>query len=131
VVILEDDRGYESVLRNVGESRGWQLVIGAALDDVAGSIEWADVAIIDLDAAAGDEVLRTVRARRSSLPVVAVSGDPAASTSSTGADAVVHQLPVGLVEAVNDVTAPPEVIDLTDDAPEAEPEGDRPWYATS
>jgi DNA-binding NtrC family response regulator len=130
VVILEDDPGYESLLRNVAESRGWQIVMSASYDELAASIDWADAAIIDLDATGGPEVLRAVRDRRKELPLVAVVGDETATAESTGADAVIQQLPVGLVEVVNDLTAPAEVIDLTERAAR-KAAADRPWYVTS
>jgi hypothetical protein len=130
VAILEDDPGYESLLRSVAESRGWQIVVGTTFADLAASVDWADAAIVDLDATAGADVLRSIRAQRPALPVVVVCTDGTSTAEGVGADAVVHQLPVGLVEAVNDVTEPPAIVDLTDGA-RAEPEAGRPWYATS
>jgi DNA-binding response OmpR family regulator len=129
VLVLEDDPGYEALLRNVAEGRGWEFNVGATYDDIVISVEWADVAVIDLDASAGPAALRSVRGARPAMPVVAITSDRHATAESTGADAVVHSLPAGLAEAVNEVTvAPTVVIDLTT---AAEPVSERPWYATS
>jgi DNA-binding response OmpR family regulator len=130
VVILEDDPGYESLLRSVADSRGWQVVIGAAYDDLVDSIDWADVAIVDLDVVGAADALAAIRDREIHVPTVVVASDTAVTAESTGADAVIHQLPVGLVDAVDDVAAPPVVIDLSDRVAK-KAAALRPWYATS
>jgi DNA-binding response OmpR family regulator len=129
VLIVEDDAGYESLLRNLGEGRGWSIALGTEIDEVGGSVDWADIAIVDLDSPAGAEAMTFLRGRRGDLPVIALSGDESATPASTGADAVVHQLPGDLVTVVNRLTAPPaNVIDLTS---ATKPADDKPWYVTS
>jgi ActR/RegA family two-component response regulator len=129
VLIVEDDAGYESLLRNLGEGRGWSIALGADIDEVGGSVDWADIAIVDLDAASGSEAVTYLRGRREDLAIIALAGDETATPSSTGADAVVHQLPGDLVNVVNRLTAPPaNVIDLT---ASTKPGDDKPWYVTS
>jgi ActR/RegA family two-component response regulator len=129
VLIVEDDDGYGSLLRNIGESRGWDLAIGTELTEVAGAVDWADVAVIDLDAEKGEPALQVLRERRPELCVVALVGDEAATPESTGADAVVHELPGDLVDVVNRLTSPPSnVIDLSDSR--GGDDDDRPWYVT-
>jgi DNA-binding response OmpR family regulator len=129
VLIVEDDDGYVSLLRNLGEGRGWSLAIGADLDEVIGSIDWADAAVVDVDGPAGVAPIGTLRSRRADLPIVALASDDGATVESTGADAVVRELPGDLVSVVNRLTAPPSnVIDLTTSA---KPADDKPWYVTS
>jgi CheY-like chemotaxis protein len=129
VLVLEDDAGYEHLIQNLLEGRGWAFRIGATYDELAGSADWADVAVIDLDAATGPEGLERLRASGHIMPVIAISGDATATAESLGVDAVVAALPGSLVNDIAAVTAPPpNVIDLTKVERDT---GNRPWYATS
>ena len=129
VVALEDDPGYEQLLRNLFEGRGWQFVIGNEMADISGSLAWAEVAVIDLDAAGAREALAQTRTARPDLPVVVLTTDETAIAEALDVGAVVTSLPGTLVESINRVCSPPEnLIDLSE---RRESTPDRPWYVTS
>lgn len=129
VLVLEDDAGYEHLIQNVLEGRGWSFRLGASYEELAGSLDWADVAVIDLDAATGPAGLERLRTSGRPMPVVAICADPTATAEALGVDAVVASLPGTLVHDIAAVTAPPDnVIDLTEKVAES---SNRPWYMTS
>lgn len=130
VVILEDDTGYEQLMRNLMEGRGWEFRIGGDFSELSGSIDWADVAVVDLDAANARECLVSLRTRRPDLAVIGLGGAPDTDATSLGLLEIVEGLPGTLIEAVQRATAPPpNVIDLT--AKSGEAVVSRPWYMTS
>jgi len=141
VVVLEDDPGVQRVLRDLVETEGWTTCWGESIDDVAGSLRWASVLLLDLHlpGIGGLEVLRDVRELGLDLVVIVLSGDDEgrAEARAAGADHVlgkpfeVAQLLAVLRGIAADAMARDEV-DVVLDVRESQTAvaDDLPWFAS-
>jgi DNA-binding response OmpR family regulator len=79
-VVLEDDRGVRQLLEVVLSTEGWEVVSGESIDEVAGALSWASLVLLDhhLPGMSGLDVLSALRDLGVGVPVVMLTGEPAA-----------------------------------------------------
>lgn len=136
-MILEDDSGTRLLLRNLAETSGWSVEHGSSSADVAHALPHADAITLDIHLAEenGLDMLRSLRAAGSQVPVIVLSGDDSPATEAEAREAGATHFMLKpfeiteLMDLLDDIrhgaTTHDVVIDLTE---RAEPVQEKAWF---
>lgn len=91
ILIVEDDTHFASAIRGALEDEGFDTVVAATVAEASSQFEQRAPALILLDwnlpDGSGEDVVRAVRPRNASVPIVVMSAARDAIVASYGVDA--------------------------------------------